>query len=210
MSETAERPVRNVVFDMGGVLMNFDGPYFSSLFTDTPEDAALLNGALFGTTMWSLLDSGTISHETMRRYAEAHLPERLHPSLHECLLHWPEHSEPIAATNDLALRLHKEGYGIYLLSNANTRIMEQLRHAPAIACLDGYVVSGMERLMKPDPAIYQLLCTRYDLDAAECLFVDDNADNCVGAEAAGMRSFRYTGEPGGDAAALERRIRELS
>ena len=205
-----ERKLRNVVFDMGGVLMTFDGPYFASLFTDTPEDAALLNAALFDTTMWSLLDSGTITHETMLRYARARLPERLHPNLHECFLHWPDHSEPIAATNDLALRLHDEGYGVYLLSNANTRIMEQLRHAPALACLDGYVVSGMERLMKPDPTIYQLLCTRYNLDPAACLFVDDNADNCAGAEVTGLRSFRFIGEAGGDAVALERRIRELS
>lgn len=208
MSES--KPIRNVVFDMGGVLMTFDGPRFASLFTDTPEDAALLNGALFGTTMWSLLDSGTITHETMRRYAEAHLPERLLPNLRECILHWPEHSEPLAATNDLALRLHDEGYGVYLLSNASTRIMEQLRHAPALSCLDGYVVSGMERLMKPDPAIYRLLCDRYQLDPAECVFVDDNADNCAGAEVAGMRSFHFTGRPGGDAAALEARVRELS
>ena len=69
--------VKNVIFDMGGVLMTFDGPHFSSIFTDTPEDAALLQDALFGSTMWSLLDSGTISHETMARYAENHLPERL-------------------------------------------------------------------------------------------------------------------------------------
>ena len=207
---TSSKPIRNVVFDMGGVLMNFDGPYFASLFTQTPEDARLLNDALFGTTMWSLLDSGTISHETMRRYAEHHLPERLHASLHECILHWPEHSAPIEATNALAIRLHNEGYGIYLLSNASTRIMEQLGHAPALPHLDGYLVSAMERLMKPDPAVYQLLCTRYDLDPAECLFVDDNLDNCIGAEVAGMRSFHFTREPGHDAEALEACVRELS
>ena len=72
LAPAANKPIKNVVFDMGGVLMNFDGPYFASLFTDTPEDAALLNQALFGSTMWSLLDSGTITHETMRRYAAHH------------------------------------------------------------------------------------------------------------------------------------------
>ena len=204
------KPIRNVIFDMGGVLMNFDGPYFASLFTDTPEDAALLNGALFGTTMWSLLDSGTITHETMLRYAEHHLPERLHPNLHECFAHWPEHSEPFAATNDLAIRLHEEGYGVYLLSNANTNIMQQLGQAPACSVLDGIVVSAQERLMKPDPAIYQLLCDRYDLDPAECLFVDDNEDNCIGARVAGLHAFHFTRQPDGDAMALEARIRELS
>lgn len=185
------KPIRNVIFDMGNVLMTFDGPRFAGLFTDTPEDADLLDGALFGTTMWSLLDSGTISHETMRRYALAHLPERLHPNLNECFDHWPEHSEPIAATNELGIRLKREGYGIYVLSNANARIMDQLGHAPVTPYLDGCVVSAKERIMKPDPAIFRLLCLRYRLDPAECLFVDDNADNCEGARVAGLRAFHY-------------------
>lgn len=185
------KPIRNVIFDMGNVLMTFDGPRFAGLFTDTPEDADLLDGALFGTTTWSLLDSGTISHETMRRYALAHLPERLHPNLNECFDHWPEHSEPIAATNELGIRLKREGYGIYVLSNANARIMDQLGHAPVTPYLDGCVVSAKERIMKPDPAIFRLLCLRYRLDPAECLFVDDNADNCEGARVAGLRAFHY-------------------
>lgn len=202
----SSKPIRNVVLDMGNVLMKFDGPYFSSLYTDTTEDAALLNDALFGSTMWSLLDSGTISHETMSRYARAHLPARLHPNLAECVAHWPERSDPIEPVNDLAIRLKGEGYGIYLLSNANTRIIEQLGHAPVLPFLDGYVVSAQERLMKPDPAIFRLLCDRFELDPAECLFVDDNADNCEGARVAGMHAFHFTG----DVAALEANVRLLS
>ena len=196
---------KNVVFDMGNVLMTFDGPHFSRIFTDTPEDAALLDGALFGSPLWTLLDSGTISHETMARYAERHLPERLHPNLRECLAHWPEHSLPIEGTNDLAIRLKGEGYGIYVLSNASTRIMEQLGHAPVMPFLDGYVVSANERLMKPDPAIYQLLCDRYGLSPADCLFVDDNEDNCIGARVADMHAYHFTG----DVEELEANVRLL-
>ena len=184
---------RNVIFDMGNVLMTFDGPRFAAHFTSTPKGAALLQAALFGSPFWILLDSGTISHETMARYARTHLPERLHSSLEECLAHWPELSEPIEPVNDLAIRLKSEGYGIYVLSNASTRIREQLDHAPVLPFLDGYVVSAEERLMKPDPAIFRLLCERYELDPASCLFVDDNADNCIGARVAGMHAYHFTG-----------------
>ena len=199
------KPVRNVIFDMGNVLMTFNGPYFASCFTDTPEDAALLNAALFGSPLWTLLDSGTIGHETMTRYAEHHLPERLHPNLHECLAHWPERSEAISDVNELGIRLKEEGFGVYVLSNASTRIMEQLGHAPVIPYVDGVVVSADERMMKPDPSIYQLLCERYDLDPAECLFVDDNEDNCEGARVAGMHAYHFTG----DVAELEAAVRQL-
>lgn len=199
------KPVRNVIFDMGNVLMTFNGPYFASCFTDTPEDAALLNAALFGSPLWTLLDSGTIGHETMTRYAEHHLPERLHPNLHECLAHWPERSEAISDVNELGIRLKEEGFGVYVLSNASARIMEQLGHAPVIPYVDGVVVSANERMMKPDPSIYQLLCERYDLDPAECLFVDDNEDNCIGARVAGMHAYHFTG----DVAELEAAVRQL-
>lgn len=186
--------VKNVIFDMGNVLMTFDGPHFSSIFTDTPGDAALLQDALFGSPLWALLDSGTISHETMTRYAENHLPERLHPNLHACIARWPDYSMPIEEVNDLAIRLKGEGYGIYVLTNANTRVMEQLGHAPALPFIDGYLVSAAERLMKPDPEIFRLICERFELNPADCLFVDDNEDNCIGARVAGMHAYHFTGD----------------
>ena len=188
------KKIKNVVFDMGNVLMLFDGPYFSAQFTDNEADAAALQCALFGSPAWNLLDSGTISYDTMLRVARAHLDERLWPNLDACFAGWAAYSTPIEETNALAAELMREGYGIYLLSNAGTRIHDQLNHMPAWSLMDGAVVSGEERLMKPDPAIYQLLCERYGLLAEECLFVDDNADNCEGARVAGMRAVRYTGD----------------
>lgn len=188
------KKVKNVVFDMGNVLMLFDGPYFSAQFTDNEADAVALQRALFGSPAWNLLDSGTISYDTMLRVARAHLDERLWPNLDACFAGWAAYSTPIEETNALAAELKREGYGIYLLSNAGTRIHDQLNHMPAWDLMDGAVVSGEERLMKPDPAIYQLLCERYGLLAEECLFVDDNADNCEGARVAGMRAVRYASD----------------
>ena len=196
--------IKNVVWDMGNVLMRFDGAYFAARFTEGEEDAAALNRALFASPTWALLDSGTVGYDTMLRVARAHLDERLWPSLDACFEGWAAYSSPIAETNALAAELKREGYGIYLLSNAGTRIHEQLDHMPAWELMDGAVVSGRERMMKPDPAIYQLLCERYGLVADECLFVDDNADNCEGARVAGMRAVRYTGDADAIRAALER------
>lgn len=190
----ADATIKNVIFDMGNVLMRFDGPYFSAQFTDNEEDAAALNRALFASPVWNLLDSGTVSYDTMLRVARAHLDERLWPSLDACFAGWAKYSSPIEETNALVRELKDSGYGVYLLSNAGTRIHEQLDHMPAWELMDGAVVSAEERMMKPDPAVYQLLCGRYGLEPAECLFVDDNADNCEGARVAGMRAVRYTGD----------------
>lgn len=54
------------------------------------------------------------------------------------------------------------------------------------------VVSGVERLMKPDPAIYRLALDRFALDPADALFIDDRAENCTGAEAMGITAHMFT------------------
>jgi HAD superfamily hydrolase (TIGR01509 family) len=194
--------IRNVIFDMGGVLMRFDGRFFASFYASGEADARAISEALFESSSWPLLDAGVIDEDTMERVAAAALPERLHAPLHECFMHWHEHSDPYPEANELALRLKREGYGIYLLSNAGKRFTEQSRRMTAFPYMDGWLVSAWERIMKPDPAIYQLICERYALDPAMCLFVDDNANNVEGARLAGMQGFHYEG----DAAALERAI----
>ncbi|AEB07465.1 HAD-superfamily hydrolase, subfamily IA, variant 3 [Coriobacterium glomerans PW2] len=198
--------IESVIFDMGGVLMTFDGLAFARVFAENEDDARLLDAALFGRTEWALLDAGAISHQTMARVAAEHLPRRLRPNLDALIAGWPAHSRPIEETNRLALDLKTRGLGIYVLSNASTRIEEQLSRAPVHPALDGWMASAFEHIMKPDPDIYRLLAHRFGLDVATCLFVDDNADNCIGAEIAGMRAHHFTG----DACALAETIDRLA
>jgi HAD superfamily hydrolase (TIGR01509 family) len=191
-----DAPVRNVIFDMGGVLLRFDGLLFSRFYTSSEEDAAALNAALFSSSAWPLLDAGVISEPTIERMAQARLPERLWTNLHEALGHWQEHQPAIVETNEVVGRLHAAGYGCYLLSNAGLRFWRAKERIPSFPVMDGWVVSAFEHLMKPDPAIYLLLCERYGLDPAGCVFVDDNADNTRGAEAAGMHAHLFQGAAG--------------
>lgn len=188
----AARTIKNVVFDMGGVLMYFSGIEFARKFTEGEKDAQSLDEALFRNPSWALLDAGAIDTDTMERVAAARLPERLHPNLHACIHGWYKHRRNIPGTNDIVARLHEAGYGCYLLSNAGTNFMAFKDDIPAFSHMDGWVVSAFVRLMKPDPRIYRLLTDEYGLDPAECLFVDDNADNVRGAEVAGMQGHVFT------------------
>ena len=202
-SEPVEaRKLRAVIFDMGGVLMTFNALELARHFTENEEDARILSAALFERPEWALLDAGVITFDTMERVARARLPERLHETLHTCLFGWQPYSQPIPETNALAARLVDEGIDIYLLSNAGVRVDMQLDHMPAYPLMKGRIISAFERLMKPDPAIYTLACERFGLDPADCLFVDDNADNCLGARVAGLDAFHFTG----DVNALEQAI----
>ena len=185
---------QNLVFDMGGVLMDFDTSIFSALYTDDEEDARLIEDALYRSPSWPLLDAGVISEDTMEELARTHLPERLWEPMRRGFAEWEQHQPPLQPMNDVVVALHEAGCGCYLLSNAGTRWWLQKDRIPAMPVMDGFVVSAFERLMKPDPAIYRTLCERYRLDPASCVFVDDNADNCHGAERAGMRSYHYDGD----------------
>lgn len=184
--------IRNVVFDMGQVLLRFDGMLFSRAFTSSEEDARALDDALFSNPSWALLDAGVISEDTMFAIARRRLPERLWPSLEDAAANWDLHQPAIDQTNDLARRLHQAGYDLYLLSNAGVRFDRAKGRIPVLPLLSGWVVSAYEHLMKPDPAIYALLCQRYGLEPSACLFVDDNQDNVEGARRAGMSAYRFT------------------
>ena len=194
--------IENVIFDMGNVLLRFDGMLFSRIFTKNEDDARLLDEALFANPSWALLDAGVIDEDTMERIAQTRLPERLHTALHSALAEWDLNQPPIPGTNELARRLHEAGRGIYLLSNAGLRFERACTRIPCWSLMDGWVVSAFERLMKPDPSIYLLLCDRYGLEPSSCLFVDDNEDNVIGARAAGLAAYLFD-----DARGLEAELR---
>src|SRR5690606_1348373 len=75
---------------------------------------------------------------------------------------------------------------------------------PFLEQFDGVVVSGLERLVKPDPRIYRVFCERYGLAPEACVFIDDSEANIVAAEHFGMQAIHFTGPD-----ALRRRLREL-
>ena len=90
--------------------------------------------------------------------------------------------------------LKKKGYGVYGLSNwsAETFVPFVRDKYPVLKLLDGYVVSGFEKVKKPDPRLYHILLDRYGLKADECLFIDDSPDNIAAGEALGIRGIVFS------------------
>ena len=86
------------------------------------------------------------------------------------------------------------GYGAYILSNYPKELSET--HWPKFRFLpeaDGYIISALEKLAKPDPAIFRLLTTRFGLELSECIFIDDNPRNVEAAKKLGMEAIHFTG-----------------
>jgi len=186
--------LQNIVFDMGGVLMDWDPQKISLALCPDPDDAALLAHAVFDSREWGWVDAGAMKPETVAWTAKLKLPERLHDLADVFALQWYDEFEPLPAMGDLVRELKAQGYGVYLLSNAGTTFADYRDRIPAIDVFDGILVSCYEHMVKPDEGIYQLFCERYNLDPASCLFIDDLQRNVIGAQRAGMQGYVYDGD----------------
>ena len=114
--------LRNMIFDMGGVLTEFDPEYFvSTLDLEKEGDAELLLNEIFRSEDWKLNDIGEIAEAELERRVLARMPERLHAAAHRMIYEWDQISRPIAGMADLVKDCKAAGLGIYLLSNASVR-----------------------------------------------------------------------------------------
>lgn len=184
--------LKNIIFDMGGVLVNFDPAHFIERagITD-PADQALLMNEVFRTAGWSMLDWGMHDEEDLEKMVLPQLPERLHAAAHELIFNWNLPVEPMPGMKELMADCKAAGMKIFLLSNASHRLNTYWQNIPGCEYFDGRVISADERCVKPMPEIYRCILERYGLKAEECMFVDDTAINAVGAMNVGMQCFVF-------------------
>jgi 2-haloacid dehalogenase len=107
---------------------------------------------------------------------------------------------PVPGSLELVERLDAAGVPLFAITNFGHEFWEMFRPTqPVFDRFRDIIVSGTEKMAKPDPAIYRLAIERFGIDPAGALFVDDVAANVAGAESVGIAGHRFV-----DAAALER------
>ena len=193
--------MRNVVFDLGAVLLNWEpvSLVHAALAPHTPtaEAAHALVREMFHHEDWLGFDRGTHTLEDAigRMALRLALPEaRLHATLGPL----GERLEPIAVTVELLAQLRArrdegEALRLYYLSNMPTpyaRVLEE-RHA-FFRWFDGGIFSGDVRMLKPQREIYELLASRYRLQPGETVFIDDSALNVAAARELGWQAIHCT------------------
>lgn len=200
--------IKNIVFDMGKVLVAYDSMRVCQYFIEDEADRELVHTAVFISPEWVLLDMGVITDEAALKRICGRLPERLHEKAALCLEHWHEYCMwTIPGTDRLVRDLKARGFHIYLCSNAAIRLLDCYPAViPAVDCFDGLLFSAEVRCMKPQKEMYQHLFEWFDLDPAECFFVDDLPDNIAGARACGMDGYCFAD---GDQDRLRRLLEEL-
>ncbi len=197
--------IRNIVFDMGKVLIHFDPERYVRRLGMTPQDEKLLLNQVFRSVEWVQMDRGVIDEEEAVRLFCMRLPSRLHTCVRKLVFEWDEPVMPVEGMYELVEELKNAGYGIYLLSNASVRHPQYWPKIPVSRFFDGLVVSSEAGFMKPRVEIYRLLCERYGLKAEECFFIDDLPANVEAAVYAGMSGMVFHD---GDVEKVRARLRE--
>ncbi|MBQ2854831.1 MAG: HAD family phosphatase [Oscillospiraceae bacterium] len=173
--------IRNIVFDMGNVLIRFDRDLFITRLGIDGGDKELLKREVFRSLEWARMDRGSMTDAEAAASICRRLPEHLHDAAGKLVSMWDRPILPIPGMYELVEELKANGYGIYLLSNASYRQHDYWPRIEASRFFDGTIVSADEKVIKPQPEIYRLLLERFHLKAEECFFVDDLPANIEGA-----------------------------
>jgi 2-haloacid dehalogenase len=184
------RDFKNIVFDFGGVLVDSNPRYlFKDYFNDNSEMEYFLENIC--TPEWNLeqdkgrsLAEGTLILQN--KYPEFHSLIQIFYDKYETML-----KSDIPETVFLLHQL-KAKYKIYGLTNWSAETFKiAYEKFPFFKEFDGIVVSGQEKILKPDKRIYYRLLDRYNLKAEDTLYIDDNIDNIRTAEEIGMYSILF-------------------
>jgi 2-haloacid dehalogenase len=185
-------PPSTVVFDLGGVLVDWDPRYlFRQLLPDDAAVEAFLADVC--SPEWNA------AQDAGRSWAEA---------VREASERFPEHAELVAAyderwwetiggqidgTVEVLDELRGRGVGLYAITNWSAEKFDlTFPRFDWLAWFDGIVVSGYERIVKPDPRIFQLLVDRHGVDPRAAVYVDDVPANVAAALAIGMTGLVFT------------------
>ena len=183
--------IRNIIFDFGAVLVDWDPHHLYIPYFGDAQRAEWFLTEICPYSWNTQADAGRttqeITEERVALFPEWEKEIRMYYG------RWIEMmGGQIPGMEALVRELKERGYDVYGLTNWSRETFPLVRDRyPVFGLLDGYIVSGEERIVKPDPAFYQLLLDRYGLKAEECLFIDDNPRNAAGGECLGIRGLVF-------------------
>ena len=181
--------IKNLIFDLGNVLISFRPSEFFDKKKYPANIKAKILSDIFGSKEWGMLDNGEIStpeaidaivlKTTLKREEIAHIF-----NLRTELMF------PLDQNVRLLPELKKRGFRLYFLSNFPMDIFEEIKTGYYFfKYFDGGIISAEAKFSKPDRQIYEILLKKYSLIPRECLYIDDIEINVKTAEAIGMKGL---------------------
>ncbi len=180
--------IKNIVFDMGGVLIDYN-PEKTLYAALDKESADIALAEIFRNKIWTEKDRGVISAEEIIARKGDKIPARAYEKVAEMVMDFYPYMPPFPQAEEIVKRLKSNGYRIFLLSNASLDFYDAKKNIPALNYFDGFLVSADYKLIKPEKEIYLKLFSKFNLLPGECFFIDDVVVNCEASEEQGMKAF---------------------
>ncbi len=184
--------VRAVVFDVGGVLLDWAPAHLYRRLIDDPAELEHFLTEVCPLSWHFQHDRGVPMGPSLEARAVA-FPEHA-----ELIAQWlPRYGDmvagPVSGTAQVVDDLLAADVPVHGLTNMPAEVWPVLLDDwPELGRLQGVVVSGEEGAAKPEPAIFDVLVERFELDRAATVFVDDSPTNVEGARASGLQAIRFT------------------
>jgi HAD superfamily hydrolase (TIGR01509 family) len=169
--------IKNVIFDIGNVLLEFKPlDYLRKTFNDDNLEKFLYK-EVFQCKEWLHLDRGILTQDEAIKIISLRNPKQ-EVHIKRCMDNWIDILSPIEGTVKILNELKENGYKLYLLSNFHSLAFEAVySRYDFFKHFDGGIISYKENLLKPESEIYTKLLDTYNLNAEECLFIDDTLVN---------------------------------
>ena len=189
---------KNIIFDYGQVIISFDPYYMTKCYVENEAACKELSDIIFDRLYWDRLDNGSITDDEVKAEIIKRVPEEYYDAAVKVYDNWYYNNPVISDTAELIRELKASGARLYLLSNISIGFAENWHKIPEVSKIlslfDGLVFSGPIGMNKPNRDIFEYLLKKYDLNAEECIFIDDSEKNINGAKAVGINTILFTGD----------------
>jgi len=181
--------IKNIVFDLGNVLISFRPSEYLNKNNFPENIKAKILTDIFGSNEWSLLDDGKITTQDAIDTIAVKSSLKREEIAHIFNLR-TEMMFPLDDNVKLLPGLKKQGFRLYFLSNFPIDIFEEVKTGYYFFnYFDGGIISSEIKFSKPDRRIFETLLEKYSLTPRDCLFIDDLEINVKAAEASGMKGL---------------------
>ena len=166
--------IKNIIFDLGNVIINYNQKKIINNFTEKEEDIKYIYDEIFHAPEWTLMDLGDITNDEAIEIINKRNEFKYEKLTQEFLHEWHKKQPINRDIVEIAKILKNNGYNLFVLSNMANQTYEYFKNDEFFSLCTGIVISAHEHVKKPDEKVYRLLLNRYNLNAEECLFIDDD------------------------------------
>ena len=189
--------IKNIVFDFGRVIVDYDELYMTSVFVKDPKEAAFVRDVVFDRLYWDRLDSGDITDEETKAGISSRVPAHLKEAACLAYDNWIGNLSLIDGIKDAVLAARERAEKLLLLSNISQKFSREYKNhatmADILSLFDDRIFSGDLHMVKPSPEIFRFMLEKHGILPEETLFIDDSPKNIASAEALGIHGYLFDG-----------------